>query len=145
MVSLVIAIVSLVVATVTFFLNFNKFKKELYSQALLSNENHIMEIESRIGNCAQLLRFHGIEDPDSFLDDLGIDSYEFAYLLNSFTAGSLFYNTAGSAKKDRILVPGSYRWVMCKSPAVKKAWPGIKLQLAHGEYRDRLEAIINED
>ena len=104
----------------------------------------MMEIESRIGQYPNLLRFHGIGNPKEYLASLDIDSHEFAYLVNSFTAGALYYNTVRPSLKDKILAPGSYRWIMCKSPAVKKAWPAIKVLLAVGEYRDRLDSLINE-
>ncbi len=145
MLSLVFSILSLIVAIVSFSLNFRKYKREMQNQALFSNENHMMEIESRTANYPELLRFHGIENPKEFLSEHGLNPVEFAYLVNSFTAGSLFYNTANIKKKDVILKPNSYRWIMCKSPSVKKAWPAIKVLLAPGEYRDKLERIIYEE
>lgn len=117
----------------------------MQNQALFSNENHIMEIESRTANHPEFLRFHGIDNPEEFLAQHGLTSAEFAYLVNSFTAGSLFYNTANKSKKDKILKPNSYRWEMCKSPSVKKAWPAIRVLLASGEYRDKIEEIIYEE
>ena len=144
MLSLIFSIFSLVVAVGSFGLNYSKYKREMQNQALFSNENHIIEIESRTAMHPEFLRFHGIENPDAFLEEHGITPQEFAYLLNSFTAGSLFYNTANKKKKDVILKPNSYRWIMCKSPSVRKAWPAIKILLAPGEYRDKLEKIIYE-
>lgn len=145
MLSLLFSIFSLIIAVVSFCLSYYKYKRGIYNQALLSNENHIIEIESRTAQYPEFLRFHGIENPKEFLAQHGITPPEFAYLLNSFTAGSLFYNTANKNKRDIILRPNSYRWIMCKSPSVKKAWPAIKILLAPGEYRDKLETIIYEE
>lgn len=144
MLSLLLSIFSLVIAIISFILNYSKYKKEIYNQALFSNENHMMDIESRTAKYPELLRFHGIDNPTDFLAQHDLTPPEFAYLVNSFTAGSLFYNTANKNKRDIILRPGSYRWIMCKSPSVKKAWPAIKILLAQGEYRNKLEEIINE-
>ena len=141
---LILSIVSIIIACISFLLNFFDFKRESFNQAYFSNENHIIEIESRIGAKPDLLRFHGVENPQEFLKSHGIDSDEFAYLVNSFTAGSIFYNTANPAEKEKLLQPGSYRWKMCKSPATKKAWPAVKLLLAKGEFRDKIESLINE-
>lgn len=145
MLSLLFSIFSLVIAIISFVLNYSKYKREMYNQALFSNENHMMDIESRTAKYPESLRFHGIENPKEFLAQHDITPPEFAYLVNSFTAGSLFFNTANKKKRDVILRPNSYRWIMCKSPSVKKAWPAIKILLAPGEYRNRLEDIIYEE
>lgn len=145
MLSLIISILSLIIALVTFFLSYRKYRKGVKNQALISNENHIIEIESRIGDNPELLRFHGIENPSQYLQELGVTSKEYAYLLNSFTAGSLYYNIASKKEREKIIMPHSYRWIMCKSPGVKKAWPALKVLLAHGEFRDKLEDLINEN
>lgn len=144
MISLILSLFSLVVAITSFVLSVKKFKRDGFIQSYFANENHMMEIESRIGQYPNLLRFHGIDNPEKYLASIGINSCEFAYLVNSFTAGSLFFNTAEMALKEKILQRGSYRWTMCKTPAVKKAWPAIKILLAPGEYRDRLEVLVNE-
>lgn len=143
MISLFFSVLSFLVAVVSFVLSFKKYRRDGFIQAVFANENHMMEIESRISVHPSFLRFHGIDNPDAYLKSVGIDSHEFAYLVNSFTAGSLFFNTAEEKTREKILRKGSYRWMMCKSPATKKAWPAIKILLAPGEYRDRLEAIIN--
>ncbi len=144
MFTLIIAVFSLAIAIISFVLSLKKYQRDGFAQSYLSNENHMIEIESRIGQHPRFLRFHGIENPEELLAGLDIDSEDFAYLVNSFTAGAIYYNTASQSLKGIILAPGSYRWRMCKSPAVKKAWPAIKVLLAAGEYRDRLESLINE-
>lgn len=145
MVALIISILSLIIAFISFYLSYKKYQKEVMNQAIISNENHMISIESRIGEYPELLRFHGVENPQELLRELGITATEFAYLLNSFTAGSVYYHTSNENERERILQPNSYRWIMCKSQAVKKAWPALKLLLAQGEYRDKLERIINEE
>lgn len=143
-VTLIFSFVSLIISVISVSLSYKFSRIDAQNKAFVSNENHIIEIESRIGIYPELLRFHGIDNPKEFLDQHGITANEFAYLVNSFTAGSLYYNMANNEKKDSILKPNSYRWIMCKSPSVKKAWPAIKILLASSEYRDKLEKIIYE-
>lgn len=140
--TLIISVGSLVIALFALRKDYAKFNRETFNQSIFSNENHIMEIESRLAMHPEFLRFHGIEDPDKFLEQHGLTSHEFAYLVNSFTAGSIYYNTASKDKRELILKPGSYRWTMCKSESMKKAWPAIKILLASGDYCDKLEEII---
>lgn len=140
--SVVFSAVSLAVSILALRINRDNFKTRMQNHAFISNENHMIEIESRIGQNPELLRFHGIEDPDAFLKECDLTPAEFAYLLNSFTTGSIFYNTAIDEKKKTILKPNSYRWIMCKSEATKKAWPAVKMLLVENEYRDELERII---
>lgn len=142
MISIIISIISAVIAVISFLFSFIKFRRDLKNQTLTSNEQLIMSIENRIAEHPDFLKFHGFSNPQATLEDIGLTSEELAYLINSFTACALYYNTATTQDKKHILRQGSYRWKMCKTPEVKKAWPVLKQFIAAGEFRDKIEKII---
>ena len=112
------------------------------SNAILSNNLNIISIESQIAKIPQLLRFHGIENPEEELKRYDVSAEELTYLLNSFTIAGAYYRT--SPKATRSLQKGSYRYNMCLSPATRRAWPLVRYMLNNDHYRERLDSIFRE-
>lgn len=109
------------------------------SSAWLTHLSEIVEVEARLGELPEALRFHGMSKEE--LDRAGLTPQEFAYLLNSFTLGATW---------DRILHPNlrtpfgvdSYRYRMCKSKETRKAWPLVKKLMNPSVFVDRIDLTI---
>ena len=108
--------------------------------AVATNHTSIINIESMIAKVPQVLRFHGVEDPEQELKQHGMTSEEFAYLLGSFTLGGTYYRTAPEARAG--IRESSYRHNMCRAPATRRAWPLLRRLITKSPYRDRLDEVF---
>jgi hypothetical protein len=114
-------------------------KAQQASSTWLSHLSEIVEVEARLGEFPEALRFHGMSKEE--LDQAGLTPQEFAYLLNSFTLGGTW---------DRILHPSlrtpfgvdTYRYRMCKSKETRKAWPLVKKLMNPSDFVDRVDLTI---
>ena len=66
-------------------------KRALKNSASLNNLITIVNVESQLGDVPSALKFHGV-DPNE-LENIGVTSKEFAYLLTSFTVGGIYYKS----------------------------------------------------
>ena len=82
--------------------------------AVVTNHTNIINVEAQIAKVPSLLRFHGITDPEMALEQHGLSSEEFVYLLNSFTVAGTFYRTSPK-RKTMLLAKVYYRYNMCSS------------------------------
>jgi hypothetical protein len=103
---------------------------------LLTQFSHLdRSIESTPG----ILRFHGIQEHE--LSELGISAQEFAYLVSQFKFIS-YYERLNMSLFTGPYQPGSYRYRLCESNDVQRAWPLIKRLLSNGRYTSRLDKTI---
>ncbi len=106
---------------------------------MLAHLPPIVELEARLGDLPSALRFHGVSPSD--LEEAGITPQEFAYLVNSFTLGSVWH---------RIIAPGikttygidHYRYRMCQAESVRKAWPLVKKLMNPSDFVERIDKTI---
>ncbi|MDH6356352.1 hypothetical protein [Parabacteroides sp. PF5-9] len=140
--TLSLSIIACVLSIASLSWNIILYIKQSHSAAISTNTKLIVGIEGRLGQIPELLRFHGIDNPEEILKQHGITSEEFAYLVNSFTVAGTFYRTTPTP--NDILKEGSYRWVMCKSPSTQKAWPLVRIMLADSPYRKALDELIEK-
>lgn len=108
--------------------------------AELAALSHVANIEQTLGQVPSALKFHGITE--EALKKADIRSEELAYLLASFTAGAIYHGTKAQ-KKMETFEDDSYRYVMCKSEATRKAWPIIKQMMNPSDYRDKIDNTIS--
>lgn len=114
-------------------------KGQQASSTWLTHLSEIVEVEGRLGELPEALRFHGMSKED--LEQAGLTPQEFAYLLNSFTLGATW---------DRILHPNvrtpfgvdNYRYRMCESKETRKAWPLVKKLMNPSDFVDRVDLTI---
>ena len=137
----VISGLALIVALLAFWQASLVNRTQQASSAWLAQLSAIIEVEGRLGDLPEALRFHGIGRDE--LDQAGLTPQEFAYLLNSFTLGDI---------QDRVLHPNlripfgvkteTYRYRMCKSKETRKAWPMIKKLMNPSAFVDRIDLTI---
>lgn len=116
-------------------------KAQQASSAWLTQLSEIVEVEARLGELPEALRFHGMSKEE--LDQAGLTPKEFAYLLNNLTLGGI---------RDRIHHPnlrtpfgaGSYRYRMCKSKETRKAWPLVRRLMNPSAFVDRVDLTIRK-
>jgi hypothetical protein len=114
-------------------------RRELIS-ALMNNLNALAQIEAKIGENPDLLELHGITATQ--LEEINISSKELAYLLSSFTAGSIYFRTVG-IKSTRPFSKESYRYKMLKSSKTRAAWKIIRENFMEpSAYMDSIDATI---
>lgn len=77
---------ALVVALLALWQSSRANKAQQTASAWLAHLSEIVEVESRLGDLPEALRFHGLAVED--LAAVGLTPQEFAYLLNSFTLGA---------------------------------------------------------
>jgi hypothetical protein len=140
--SLILSVIALIISVITAAWSIFSFFHQRHMEAVSSNTDLIVEIESRIGDVAEFLRFHGIENPKEELEKHALTPKEFAYLVNSFTVAGTFYRTTPFPQD--ILKKGSYRRTMCDAPATQRAWPLIRGFLADTPYRTALDEIFSD-
>ncbi len=135
----VLSVLALIVAVLALWQAHLANKTQQSSSTWLAHLSEIVEVEARLGDLPEALRFHGISKEE--LDHVGLAPQEFAYLLNSFTLGSAW---------DRILHPNlrtpfgvdSYRYRMCKSRDFRKAWPLVKRLMNPSDFVARVDLTI---
>lgn len=135
---LIIALLALFVSTITGVWTLRLNRDQLQS-ARLANVTNIVNIERSLSEVPSALRFHGISQ--QALDDAGITAQEFAYLLASCSATSVYHNFSGE-NPDQPFAPGSYRHAMCASPDFRKAWPLLKRMMNPGTFVARMDRTI---
>ena len=109
-----------------------------------TNLSAMLDIENRILQNPELLKFHGIEIDD--LRKAGITLEEFTYLLASFTAGGIYHKgmSRGSDKPFDPVKSGAYRYWMCHSEKTRKAWPFLEKMMSESAYKSRIKATIEQ-
>jgi len=114
-------------------------KRQRQEGRALANLAHSIAVERQLAEVPEALRFHGIDPSD--LAAVGITPEEFAYLINSFTVGRIYYSGVYPNRRKPFR-PGTYRYKMCQSPDTRKAWPLLREMLAASNYRDAVDATI---
>jgi len=136
MVSFFALLVSICAVAYTVYSN----KKALKNSAFLNNLITIVNVEAQLGDIPSALKFHGVDPKE--LEDIGVSSKEFAYLLTSFTVGGIYYK-AYFPNDNEPFGGGSYRHEMCKSKHTRKTWPILKKFIDDRNYRAKIEKTIN--
>lgn len=113
--------------------------REQARAARLANVTNIVSIERSLADVPTALRFHGISQRD--LDQAGISAAEFAYLVASCSATSLYHNSS-EENPGKPFGPGNYRRRMCESEDFRRAWPLLKRMMNGGTFVSRMDATI---
>jgi hypothetical protein len=135
---LVIALLALFVSAVTGVWTLRLNRDQLQS-ARLANITNIVNIERSLSDVPSALRFHGISQ--QCLDDAGVTADEFAYLLASCSATSLYHNFSRE-NPDQPFAADSYRHAMCASADFRKVWPLLKRMMNPGTFVARMDRTI---
>jgi hypothetical protein len=101
----------------------------------------IVQVESRLADFPPALRFHGLSEED--LERVEIEPRDFAYLLNSFTLGSIRQSIL-SRWKQSAFPPGDYRYQMCLAKETRRAWPLVKKLMNPSAFVARIDRTIEE-
>lgn len=99
----------------------------------------IAQVERTLGLVSTAVRFHGIKPEE--LEEIGVTSEEFAYLVESFAVGWIRHYSM-TPTDSAPWVEGSYRFNMLSSEATRKAWPLIKRMMGPGKYCEKVEATL---
>lgn len=137
------SLLAFILSIISIIWSIKSYRFKIYADSLASSVIHLVEIEKRIGDYPQLLRFHGISNPDEELKKYGLTAQEFAYLINSFSLAGIYYRI--SPRPNEIIKKGSYRDAMFMSPATIKAWPLIRIMLTDSAFRDMLDRIFDDN
>ena len=141
MAALLISVTSLLVSSLALWITYRIYRLSRADVNLLENIKTMLAIEERLQDAPSLLRFHGIDE--TALTEIGITPKEFAYLLNSFTAGRLGYLDGGLSDSGTFKM-GSYRHTMLSNPHVRKAWPLLRPLIAPSAYRDAIDKTVKD-
>lgn len=134
-------LIALIVALVALWQAYRANKAQQDSSARLTQLSAIVEVEARLGDLPEALRFHGMSKEE--LDQAGITPHELAYLLNNFTLGGTSDRILGRNLRIPFGVD-SYRYRMCKSKETRKAWPLVKKLMNPSDFVDRIDLTIRE-
>jgi hypothetical protein len=94
---------------------------------------------NRIDEIPSVLRFHGVSNED--LDAAGVTAKEFAYLVASFEAASVYYRF--HEKSPKPFKESSLRYKLLATPATRKAWPLLsRFFEADTSYRRKIETTL---
>jgi hypothetical protein len=116
-------------------------RSSIRASTLAAHMSAIVQVESRLAELPDALRFHGLSVED--LKAAGIEPCEFAYLLNSFTLGSIRQRIL--SRWDRRAFPsGDYRYQMCLAKETRRAWPLVKKLMNPGAFVDRIDRTIEK-
>jgi hypothetical protein len=114
-------------------------RRQESSSTYLAHLAEIVQVESRLGELPDALRFHGLRKEE--LERVGVTPQEFAYLVNSFTLGKAWHKVLTPEATTPYGVD-SYRFHMCESKEMRQVWPLVKRLLNPGPYVDRIDATI---
>ena len=84
-----------------------------------ANMSALVGLYNRIEATPSVLRFHGVSTEE--LDAAGVTATEFAYLIASFEAASVYYRF--HEKSPKPFQKSSLRYKLLATPATRKAWP----------------------
>ena len=110
MISDAISGLALLVAMFALWHSIRAGRKQAGFATYLAHLAEIVQVEARLGQLPEALRFHGIRKED--LESVGVTPQELAYLVNSFTLGSAWHKILTPS----IITPygvGSYRFLRC--------------------------------
>jgi len=139
---LVVSIAAIILSLISFGWQIIVYIDKLRNNAIIASVPKMIDIEKRIGDEPNLLKFHGFEDPISELNKHGLTPQEFSYLVTSFTAGGVYYRT--SSHPEELLKENSYRRNMCKSEPMRRAWPLVRRLLTDSNYSRALDEIFEQ-
>ena len=120
----------------TIFYNRKQLRLNLFGSAHAS----FISVEQQLSNCGSALRFHGISLEQ--LEEHGLTSQEFAYLLTNFTAGGIYYKSIDDKSPVTPFPKDEYYYSMLLSPYTQKAWPLLRNCIGPSLFRDKIEATL---
>jgi len=117
------------------------WKKQYEQSRLNENLTLLAEIKMQLAQKPEVYRFHGITK--EMMRDCDIDEKELAYVVTNFISGQIYYEAIEKDSKTPF-PDDDYRAIMCKTEAIKKAWPIVKILLDKTSYRDKVEKTIEK-
>tara|TARA_R110000868_G_scaffold306734_1_gene567968 strand:+ start:1732 stop:2172 length:441 start_codon:yes stop_codon:yes gene_type:complete len=117
-------------------------RKSDQKTSLSQNINAVANIELQAISNPEIFQVHGISKEE--IEETGYSEIQFAYLVNSFTAASLYYrrNSSGGLKSFN---KGGYRYNIVSQPNFKKAWPVLKRMMENSEFRTKLDLLLKRN
>ena len=134
-----ISAISLVLSLVAVLLSLRANRRQEVAATMLGHLCPIVELEARLGELPQALRFHDVSVEE--IREAGLEPQEFAYLVNSFTLGSVWHQIITPKIKTAYGID-EYRTRMCRSKEFRRAWPVVKKLLNPTEFVDRIDATV---
>lgn len=134
-----LSVLSLVISLVALWQASRAFRAQQVASTLLTHLSAIVQVESRLGELPEALRFHCVAKEE--LDEAGVTPPELAYLLNSFTLGSVRQDILAPTVRDAFSA-GNYRYCMCQSKATRNAWPLVKRLMNPSPFIERIDRTI---
>ena len=106
---------------------------------LQKNLDTIAGIEMQAIDHPEVLELHGIKKEEIVAS--GLTETQFAYLVCSFTAASIFFRE-NPFHSMKTFEKGGYRYNMISTEKFKKAWPLLKRMMENTDFRKKLEKYI---
>lgn len=134
-----ISVISLILSLVAVVLSLRANRRQEVAATMLGHLSPIVELESRLGVLPNALRFHGVGEEE--IREAGLEPQEFAYLVNSFTLGSVWHQIITPKIKTEYGID-EYRTRMCRSKEFRRAWPVVKKLLNPTDFVDLIDATV---
>lgn len=143
-ISIITSIGGLILAIIAL-IKYIKSIKEKDLEAVSTTLTNIAQLEVKLKDIPTGLKLHGIDLEN--LKNLGVTPQELAYLASSFTIGGTYYRKTSPIhdKNKEKIVPfakNTYRYNMCVSRHMSKAWPEYRKLLDPSNYRDKIEKTM---
>jgi hypothetical protein len=108
-------------------------------ESVHANMAALVELYNRIESTPTILRFHGVSEEE--LNAAGLTAKEFAYLVASFEAASVYYRF--HEKIPKAFKQSSLRYRLLANPATRRAWPLLsRFFESDTAYRRKIDATL---
>jgi hypothetical protein len=113
-----VAVIALVVSLLSFAWTILAHRHLVRHASVHANMAALIELYNR-AESPSILRFHGVSQEE--LDAAGLTAKEFAYLVASFEAASVYYRFHETSPTP--FKPSSLRYRLLATPETRRAWP----------------------
>ena len=134
-----LTVITIILTSINVFITINISRSQRASTTVTSTLSAFLAIEKQMTNNPELLRFHGISK--EMLAEQGFSVEDFSYLVESFTAGSIYHRATGD-DTIRPFEPGHYRYNLLLQEDTRRIWPFLSKMLGPSKYKTRVENTI---
>ncbi len=99
------------------------------------------QLERSLADAPNAFKFHGLTKQT--IKEHGFDDKSLSYLLSNMTIGGSFHRHSKEAG-SHVFKKSSYRYKLCESEEVLRAWPLIERMITETPYKDRIINTLKE-
>lgn len=137
----IIAGIALIFSIVSLAWQYFTWGKQHKQARLTGNLSLLANLKMQLAKMPEAYRFHGITE--EMLKEHSITEKELAYLVSNFISGQIYYEAVNN-DPSQPFDEGDYRAIMCKTEAVRKAWPLVRQMLDDTSYRTKVDITIEK-